>query len=94
MGGVVHRGFARKLAAPLPICLTLLTELHGAALVAIRLALLTELHGAALVAICLALLMELLGTPPLPIRFTLLTELRHCKVDEGDEVDEGGDERG
>ena len=42
VGGVVHRGFARKLAAPLPIC------------------------------------------------FTLLTELRHCKVDEGDEVDEGG----
>ena len=57
---------------------------------AIRLALLTELHGAALVAICLALLTELLGTSPVAIRFTLLTELRHCKVDEGDEVDEGG----
>ena len=58
VGGVVHRGFARKLAAPLPICL--------------------------------ALLMELLGTSPVAIRLALLTELRHCKVDEGDEVDEGG----
>ena len=34
--------------------------------------------------------MELLGTSLVPIRFTLLTELRHSKVDEGDEVDEGG----
>ena len=64
----LNRGFARKLAAPLPICLTLLTELHGAALVTIRLTLLTELHGAALVAICLALLMELLGTSLVAIR--------------------------
>jgi len=89
VGGVVHRGFARKLAPPLPIRFTLLTELHGAAPLPICLTLLTELHGAALVAICLALLMELLGTSLVAIRFTLLTELRHCKVDEGDEVDEG-----
>ena len=74
VGGVVHRGFARKLAPPLPIRFTLLMELLGTSLVAI----------------CLALLMELLGTSLVAIRFTLLTELRHCKVDEGDEVDEGG----
>ena len=34
--------------------------------------------------------MELLGTSLVPIRFTLLTELRHSKVEEGDDVDEGG----